>query len=447
MAAPDLLDLANAPPWWRVWTKIEVTQPPLYFVLLRLWVEIVGQGDATERLFSVVASMAAIALLFDVARLLNGRSTAAWACLLMALAEPQVEHARLVKNYALLLALVLAAADALVRIEKLGITRSRFAALMLTVLATLLTHYFCIGAIAALFIYAAVRLRGRPRQATLAAFFIAGSLFIVCWGPFMWQQRAMFSTTDPLVMFLHESENHFGNSLRRFLSLPADMLMPRQPHMLMVPMVSGILYVLPFVLCRRRPDLLLWGLWLPCTASVVLALDLMNQTAHLEYIRYTLLAGPAVFALIPAITSGLKRQKWIAIALPATAAIAAAMGMPAAYQTWIDDPRIIANYLRPQVRPNDFLVFIATGDSKWESGAKYMILSRYLRPIPCPIALLDGPANQGVLTTAKHSRRIFVCMATENFTDFLPHTKSLSGRMYIGQGLVWVLEPNHSESP
>jgi hypothetical protein len=223
--------------------------------------------------------------------------------------------------------------------------------------------------------------------------------------------------------------------------------MPRQPRMLMVPMVSGILYILPLVLYRHRPDLLLWGLWLSCTAGAVLALDLAHQTDHLEYIRYTLLAGPAVFALVAAVTSGLKRQKWISIALPITTAIAAAMGLPTAYQSWVDDPRTIPKYLRPQLGPDDFLVFIATGDLKWEAGAKYMILSRYLRPIPCPIALLDGPASQEVLTTATHSHRIFVCMATENFTDFLPHTKCLSGRMYIGQGLVWVLEPNHSEPP
>src|SRR5437764_15380383 len=37
---PELVSLEGAPPWWRVWRRMECTHPPLYFVLLRLWMQL-----------------------------------------------------------------------------------------------------------------------------------------------------------------------------------------------------------------------------------------------------------------------------------------------------------------------------------------------------------------------------------------------------------------------
>ncbi len=116
----DLYDPQAAAPWWRVWTTMECTHPPLFYLGLRAWTAVVGHGDAAERAFAAVTSVVAVGLLFDAARLLHGRTVAAWAALLMAVAGPQVEQARLASNYALELATVLAAVDAVARVEVLG---------------------------------------------------------------------------------------------------------------------------------------------------------------------------------------------------------------------------------------------------------------------------------------------------------------------------------------
>jgi hypothetical protein len=79
----DVFRLDDAPPCWHVWTHMECTHPPLYFLTLRFWMMAFGQGDGRERLLSVICSLIAIALLYDTARLLNGRAVAIWACVLM----------------------------------------------------------------------------------------------------------------------------------------------------------------------------------------------------------------------------------------------------------------------------------------------------------------------------------------------------------------------------
>jgi uncharacterized membrane protein len=114
-------------------------------------------------------SLAAVALMFIVVRELSGETAALWAALLMALAGPQVQYAQEARNYAMLLVEGLGAAAALVLIERRGPTRWRELALVVCLLAMTLTHYFALGTILSLAIYAAVRLRGRGSCASPAA--------------------------------------------------------------------------------------------------------------------------------------------------------------------------------------------------------------------------------------------------------------------------------------
>ena len=85
--APQFLSLDDAPPWWRIWTGMrEMTHPPLYLILLRWWMDAFGTSAIAVRSFSAIASLAAVALMFDVVRLLRGANAALWAAAIMALA-------------------------------------------------------------------------------------------------------------------------------------------------------------------------------------------------------------------------------------------------------------------------------------------------------------------------------------------------------------------------
>lgn len=461
---PKLFDLHNAPPWWSVWTHMQVTHPPLYFVLLRLWMDAFGQGDGIERSLSVVCSLVAAGFLFDSVRLLNGRSVAIWACLLMAVAPPQIDHARQTRNYEMELAAALAAVDALVRIKRLGVNRRRVVGLSVAVLATLLTHYFCVGFLAALAIYALRRLRGGAREAAGGAFVVAGLVFLFCWGPFMWRQRMLFSVHDLSTTFLDENDPaHVRRSLHRALLLPFDMLAPPAESVSTAATAAGresggsasgggasalgqfaavaaIVFVLPPLLLRRRPDLLLWWLCLIGTIGLVLTMDLARGTRHLAFIRYVLLAGPPVYVLIPAMAASLDHAV-LRHALPATALAISLSAIGQGYPSAVTDPHRIVDDLKPVMRPGDFFVFIATGQRRWEAFAHFLVLDRYVGQFPGPIAIEDDLASPPVLRQAMAAPNTFAYTEDEDARLFLPTLAPVGVRSYVGRGEIWLMSP------
>jgi hypothetical protein len=121
--------------------------------------------------------------------------------------------------------------------------------------------------------------------------------------------------------------------------------------------------------------------------------------------------------------------------------------LPEAYHSWLTDPRLIADHIRPLIGPGDLLVSVGVGDSKWSAGAKYMILSRYLRLIPCPVAFINGPPDIKMLAAALRAHQIFVLSDTEDAEDFFPPAKHKGGQMYQGFGLVWLLQPPQGRAP
>src|SRR5206468_6211037 len=179
------------------------------------------------------------------------------------------------------------ALSALVRIEKLGPTMPRMIALCAGAAAMVLTHYFAAPAALSLGVYALIRLRGNPRRNAMIALLVATGIFLGAWGPFLWQQRSNFAATAD--NWLKEPrDGHVLLSLQRFSAIPFRLLMePPNPKQPLPGYVSSIALVLPFLLLRRRPDLLLWCIWLGGTIFFIALLDLTRSTQHLVYIRYS----------------------------------------------------------------------------------------------------------------------------------------------------------------
>jgi uncharacterized membrane protein len=433
----------NASPWWRVWARMQCTHPPLYFIGLRLWMEVFGTGDVPERSFSVLASLIGVALLYDVARLCNGRSVGIWACILMALAQPQVQYARETRNYAWLIVTGLMVLDALIRIEKFGTNRRRLAALMIGVLATLLTHYFGIGLLIGSVLYAVIRMRGRERAQILRRFLLAAVVFICVWGPFMWQQRGLASTSDESTNFLLDtSPSHLMLTFRRLAFLPGVLLAEPSGIAIYFCAAGAIIYVLPLLMLRHRPDLLIWIACMFGVIGIVALLDFARDTRHLGWIRYTLLAGPAVYVLIPAMAAGIKHLAWLRHGIPAVAVLYCLWALPGAYRSGFTDPKIVAAQLQSEVQKQDILLFISTGKNEWWGGGQCLVIARYLRSAPNAVALLNSPAGGEVTTRALASPHIFAFSLRENPADFVHGIEPQSVIGYPGLGRLWVL---HSE--
>lgn len=446
--APHWCDLAGAPPPWHVWTHLAATHPPAYSVLLRLWEHLIGTGDADERALSAVASTLAVLVLYDAVRVRSGRGPAFWAGLLMAVASPQVEYARLTRNYALLTLAAVALADAVARVEAYGPTRRRTVGVAAATAAVLLTHYFGFGVVAAVAAYAVAYLRPPARRSTVLAVTIGVAVFAVAWLPMVFGQRSLLSGDDPATDFLrHDLPDHLWQTAVRVAVAPLSMLF--EPRTTAVPYAAAgaVLYVLPLAVAGRRGGgLAFWGLWLCATVGQLAALDLARGTTHLHFVRYVLPAGPAVFALVPTTLSAAARRLrpgwgWVAHAVPAAAALAAVAALPDVYRTWRADPAEMVAALAPPLSSADLLVLAGPPRQLQFVGGQYLLLDRYLGPVPCPVVFLTAPADATVRARLRTCRRAWLFTSDEaGPTPYLPGVPTVAhARSFPGYGTLYPL--------
>lgn len=92
--------LAKQPPAEIVSGTAADTEPPLYYFLLHLWLNL-GESPLTLRLLSVLISMGIVGVVFDLTRRLAGFEAGLWAALLTAIAPFQIYHAQELRMYGL----------------------------------------------------------------------------------------------------------------------------------------------------------------------------------------------------------------------------------------------------------------------------------------------------------------------------------------------------------
>ena len=81
--------------------------PPLYYVLLHLWIDVFGSGDGAVRALSGVFSVAALPLAYFAGRRVGGRTAALGAVLILASSPYAIRFATETRMYALVMFLVL----------------------------------------------------------------------------------------------------------------------------------------------------------------------------------------------------------------------------------------------------------------------------------------------------------------------------------------------------
>src|SRR5450432_2538298 len=230
--------------------------PPLYFCILRIWRTIFNSdSDAAARSLSAILSIVAILLAFDAVRTSSGNSAALLAAALLAVATPQIEFAQEARGYTLLIALMIGACAAILRIERYGFSRWRFATLIFCAAGMMLTHYLGLALFAAMIIYAAIRFRGEIRRNTLLALSAAFLCVVVLWGPLMFQQWHGFFTN--LQWFKAPPQERTSWVIERFLSLPLRFFASPNMQPGIVSYLSVILFFLPLLLLRKHPQMLL----------------------------------------------------------------------------------------------------------------------------------------------------------------------------------------------
>jgi mannosyltransferase len=165
--------------------------PPLYYLLLHVWMEVVGESDVAVRALSGVISVATLPLAWIAGRRLAGTNGARWAVVALALSPFAVRYGTETRMYALVMLLVLAGylllTDALERP-----TWWRLGGLALISGLLLLSHYWAFYLVAAvgglLVLRAWRRPAGRASTVRVTIAVAAGVLLFLPWlGGFLYQ--------------------------------------------------------------------------------------------------------------------------------------------------------------------------------------------------------------------------------------------------------------------
>jgi uncharacterized membrane protein len=398
----ELTSLSGAASCWSIVTHLGgVTHPPLYFLTLRWWIDLFGTSPGAIRTLSAIFSVGIVVVLFDVCRWVHGVRIALYAAALCALSIAQIEFGQESRGYPMLIFFALCAGDALVRIEKLGPRAGRLTALGGFAVAAALTHYLAAGLLIALGVFAIARLRGRARWQTIVAFLIAAAVVLAVWIPLFVQQSHTLPSLAPT--FLQESRvnEHAKMTLFRVVGLPVEFLLGEtlgdQIRSAIVLAIFLFSLGLPVLRLYWRRDLLLWILWGWGTIGFVAAMDLAHQTTLVGYLRYTILASPAVYALIASFDWPRRNfiRDAVAISTVGLLAIVAARRAIDGIEPK-EDWRTLNMELNQVAAPNDLLVFF--NDDPWTSpGTWYMNFTYYVPNSRHPWLILDSPANAQVL--------------------------------------------------
>lgn len=399
---PDLTGLDSSAPWWSIVTHLGgVTHPPLYFVVLRGWIDLFGTSPRAIRSLSAVFSLAEIVVFFDLCRFQHGPRIALFAAAISAVAIAQIDFAQESRGYPMLICFGLCCANLLIRIEYLGPSRRRLIGLMAFLVATALTHYLSAGALMALAIYAAIRLRGRARTQSAIAFAAAAILILAAWLPLFIEQKHTLPSLAPAFLREARGADHPKMTLFRVIGLPIEFLLGEsRGEALTSGLVLSIFIftvVLPAIRLLWNRVLLLWVLWGLGTIGFVVAMDLARETTLTGYLRYTILASPAVYAFLAAFDWPPRAfiRDAVAIAAIGLLAIAAIQrnidGVPAK-----EDWRTLAHDLDASAGPDDLLVFY--NDDPWTSSGTWYMGFKYYNPASRrPWLILNGRANPDLL--------------------------------------------------
>jgi hypothetical protein len=289
----------------------------------------------------------------------------------------------------------------------------------LCTLAAALSHYAAIPMAAALGLYSLLRLRGAARRGALCAILTAGVLFAAIWGPFAYRQMASFpaqigfSRSDPGAPK--------SNELLTLALLPLRYFSTTQKQTSEIGCLGAVLYILPLLLIRRRPELLFWWMWLAVGVGAVALSDLLRDAHGLYWIRYTLAASPAAYALAALILAHL--SGWTRHLVPTVLALSSILALEGAYDPGKPQWREMGQYIDSHFQPGDVLIIGDLDGEYWPARSELVALSFYAHGATVPTAILDRPPSPPLLEQFVSARRIWF------FTDGM---KGPAGALFPG---------------
>jgi uncharacterized membrane protein len=443
LKAPDLISLQHAKSWTAIWSSISTDEnhPPLYFILLRAWRSVFGDGEIALRAMSVTASMLCLVLLFLIAASMGSPTAGLWACLLMALSGPQIEQAQDARSYAPMLLAVLAGALALVRIDRFGPNRRRCIALGSFALIAPLIHYMALATIGAMLVYAIVGMTGKSRTAALRSLLIAIAAYLVLWGPAIVAQHYRMNDDTRWLVDDHPAQ-HACNLIVDLLTLPARMFLNYDFDQDKLPALclGGSALLLPVLLYRRHRSALLWGIWFIVPLAVVAMIDLFTLRRSMGMSKYTIAIAPTIFLMMGLLATELRRVGWMA---PVLVAGSCAASLPAFFQApQFPDWREVADYVDHHAKPGDPVLFVDARPDNY-SAASLLSAEYYLPGASHPLYVVDRQPTGALLKSLMKANRVCIIAADQKSLRMpsIPGLELQHGELLPGMAVAGTIAP------
>jgi hypothetical protein len=411
--SPPAVGFVGAPHWWHIWMGLASTpHPPLYHLALRFWVDLFGDGDFVTRALSACAGIGCIVLMFEVVRRIHGDYAGLIAAGIMAFSAVQIDFSQQDRPYTLLVFVGLIVCESVVLIDQRGLSWPRILLLGCGSLCLMLTHYFAIGAIIAVGIYARIRFGGRRRTAVLVTIGLSLLVMAAIWGSIAWHNRHSYIAGP-----------HFGVSGESLwlavIEAPGRLVVGDSRSRLISYGLAFLVYVLPLLKMRGRPELLFWWIWTVGTLGVVISIDILRSSQLTAMSRYIILASPGVYVLLAtSLERGMGRL------LPLAVLFAAVVFGIARWQTGSDFVRntsAMARLMEKKVGAGDAVIITGHFDS--EPAFRYFILAHYGGDWRNTVVLLTEPPDSELDRQLESFRRVWVIGSDGGDMRLLPGWK------------------------
>ncbi len=389
---------------------------------------------------SVAASVIALLLLFAIGTVVQSAAAGLWACLLMALAAPQIQQARDARSYMFMIAACLAAAFALVLINRFGPNWRRCLALALATLIAPLLHYMALATVGAMLLYAITCMKALPRRATIYSLLGGLCIYALVWGPaFVRQHYRMVDDTQWLVE-RNTSQAHF--TLHDLLTVPArtfldlDMDQDRSTGLCL----GAVVFLLPLLLYRKNPDVMLWWIWLVVPVGVALAIDLGSGRRTLGMAKYTIAAAPGVFLMLGLLAARAPRFGWVPAGFTALCCVICVPTLyrPPVLANW----REVSNFITQRSNPNDPVLFVDSRPDRYLTSG-LLSVSYYLAGSHHPLFIVDRPLRGPLL--ARLMKCSHACVIGDDARSLIrpivPGMQTDHAELLVGMGMVGTIDP------
>jgi hypothetical protein len=199
-------------------------------------------------------------------------------------------------------------------------------------------------------------------------------------------------------------------TFKRLAVEPLRLLFEPTPQFSPILAMSAAIYLIPLLLLRSRPELLLWILLLDCVVGFAFVLDITRTTRHLEEIRHTILASLAICALIPAMLAA--QRPLLRNALPALVALACLGPLALSYSHFAENYRRFGSYFAEAKNTDEPIVFSSEPKLDWWSDVMLLAASHYSGVFPRTVAMIDQPASPQLVAQLHHWREFWFVWET-----------------------------------